>query len=103
MSDLIRREEVFDIINEEISANDNIYAISALLTISHFVSDLPSAPQWIPCEERLPNEDGMYLTTIENIMGKASVISGFRNGIWQTQFDVIAWMMKPKAYEGRTE
>ena len=105
-TDTIR--EAFDMAIEELEDCDGVadalngYA-ELYRKLKEKYDNLKKQNQWRPCEERLPNEDGMYLTTIENILGKASVISGFRNGIWQTQFDVIAWMPKPKAYEGRTE
>lgn len=78
-------------------------------------------PQWIPCSERLPNEDGEYLTTWGvGIMGDGEgVIDVLYYGIplmpardvedkcfyESTEYadvpydDVIAWMPLPKPYE----
>ena len=81
-------------------------------------------PQWIPCSEGLPEEDGEYLVTFEkgyaedygfDLVGIAPYevdCEGF--GIWQENFDlhtlgslgsewadinVIAWMTLPEPYQ----
>ena len=78
---------------------------------------VPSAdrPQgWIPCSERLPNENGDYLVTLENgvvkILGysttqRTTYPKGFyhiKDGFsWrQMQNPVVAWMPLPEPWKG---
>ena len=55
-------------------------------------------PQWISCNERLPDKDGYYLTTT----CYRQVYCDFWN---EDHFDrteaVIAWMLLPEPYEGK--
>lgn len=82
------------------------------------IMELPSAQQWIPVSERLPEKDGDYLVTLKNgavkILGYATEQTirypkGFyylKGGFsWrQTQNPVIAWMPLPELYkEGGTD
>lgn len=69
-------------------------------------------PQWIPCSERLPNEQGKYLATgIKGSVYIAEFSKGVINGkpvsLWCRSgghyCNVIAWMELPPAYEGRNE
>ena len=70
--------------------------------------------EWIPCSERLPNENGDYLVTLENgvvkILGysttqRTTYPKGFyhiKDGFsWrQMQNPVVAWMPLPKPWKG---
>ena len=78
--------------------NDGIdFALSTL-------SVLPSAQQWIPCSERLPDDDRTKVVTLANGNAEAGYYS---NGDWWCVGDsinlenpkVIAWMPLPKPYE----
>lgn len=55
--------------------------------------------KWIPCSERLPEENGHYLVTAR-WQGELIVASDdyFSYG-WDDWDDVIAWMPLPKPYE----
>ena len=75
----------------------------------------PKRGEWIPCSERLPNENGDYLVTLENgvvkILGYSTIQrttypKGFyyiKDGFsWrQMQNPVVAWMPLPKPYGER--
>lgn len=70
--------------------------------------------EWIPCSERLPNENGDYLVTLENgvvkILGysttqRTTYPKGFyhiEDGFsWrQVQNPVVAWMPLPEPWKG---
>ena len=61
--------------------------------------------QWIPCEERLPEENGNYLVTAI-WKGKPEVDMDYFQFLcqWDDYKDtVVAWMPLPKPYEGGTE
>ena len=75
----------------------------------------PKRGRWIPCSERLPNENGDYLVTLENgvvkILGysttqRTTYPKGFYHikdsFSWrQMQNPVVAWMPLPKPYGER--
>ena len=61
---------------------------------------LPSAQQWIPCSERLPDDEGYYLTTTEF----GGVYCDYWDSIrWDRTERVIAWMELPKPWEGEQD
>lgn len=57
--------------------------------------------KWIPCSERLPEEDGIYLVTV-NFLNDRPTFADFMNGRWITHMDdnVLAWMPLPDIYKG---
>ena len=59
-----------------------------------------TVPQWISVTERLPEEDGNYLTT--TTFGE--VYCDFWNGIYFNRTElVIAWMPLPEPYKERQD
>lgn len=64
---------------------------------------------WIPCSERLPEEDGFYLATLDGeIAGEEKPFSGlaeFENGKWVDDDEdyqcIIAWQPIPEPYKER--
>ena len=70
---------------------------------------LDAIPHWIPCSERLPEEERFYLVTLEDKCGAETTIRFFRieNGerhwsVWGNE-TITAWMPKPEPYKGDTE
>lgn len=65
--------------------------------------DIPSAQQWIPCSERLPDKDGIYLVTHRKF-GKLEVtwniFYGGEHASWLWNDEIIAWMPLPEPYKG---
>ena len=57
--------------------------------------DLPSAQQWIPCSERLPDQNGKYLVVGRQ---KAINILKFDGGRWYGKWGVVAWLPLPSPY-----
>ena len=75
------------------------------------LTTVPSAQQWIPCSERLPEKDGEYLVTMLYFGEKTVALDWFShyetddedNGkpLWVYGYDnVIAWMPRPEAWKG---
>ncbi len=110
MSDLISRQAVDKII-DGLLENDNLQASPSVWYGLHMIKQLPSAqptvdavPQWIPCSERLPEDDRTKVVTLANGNTEAGYYS---NGDWWCIGDsialenptVIAWMPLPKPYE----
>lgn len=59
------------------------------------------AMRWIPCSERLPEDDGLYITTKRNpITGRLPAVSMsfFIEGDFQSS-RVVAWMPLPEPYK----
>ena len=61
-------------------------------------------PRWIPCSERLPDKDGIYLVTHRKF-GKLEVtwniFYGGEHASWLWNDEIIAWMPLPEPYEER--
>lgn len=128
MSDLISRKALIESIEKRIPHMiPNIYGMHDVTAegIVEFIKNQPSAQQWIPVEERLPEEDGEYLCQID-VHGRAVMeVIGFSNNLYKVDeydfFDckgkkgfygydsemgyyetsgVIAWMPLPEDYKG---
>lgn len=86
--------------------------------IKKSIMDLPTietVPQWIPCSERLPEENGTYLVYAPDYRGGSSggkewhdgiMFAKFKAGKWSIEHGyysrpncVMAWMPLPKPYE----
>ena len=64
------------------------------------ILNLPSAQRWIPCSERLPDQNGKYLVVGRQ---KAINILKFDGGRWYGKWGVVAWMPLPEPYKGESE
>ena len=69
-------------------------------TAESFMRENQSAQQWIPCSERLPDQNGKYLVVGRQ---KAINILKFDGGRWYGKWGVVAWMPLPEPYEGEKE
>lgn len=60
--------------------------------------------KWIPCSERLPEEDGKYLVSTDGTFGIDVIdIARFENDEWFKSCKIIAWQPLPEPYkEGET-
>lgn len=61
--------------------------------------------KWIPCKERLPEDDGWYLCTIQKeTETKVAEIRFFEDTKWKAYgWNVIAWMNEPQPYKAESE
>ena len=66
-------------------------------TAESFMRENQSAQQWIPCSERLPDQNGKYLVVGRQ---KAINILKFDGGRWYGKWGVVAWMPLPEPYKG---
>ena len=104
MSDLISRQAVYDTLTEYYHHKTDIQHKALAEALSR-VPLSPSRPQWIPCSERLPEEMGTYMTTID--YGEHGLVTGQRyyygRGLKWNDECVIAWMPLPEPYNAESE
>lgn len=121
MSDCISRQMAIDAI-DKIFPNDPMKSeytqgiTCGAALAEEYIKQLPSAepePKWIPCSERLPEEDGQYLITVKykHVDGYDDVYAehgDWDNGKWD-MFNfghcgevegILAWMPLPEPYKG---
>ena len=55
--------------------------------------------EWIPVNERLPEEAGCYLVTTTGTNNDISDIAYYTDGIWHKASRIKAWMPLPKPYK----
>ena len=123
MADLIDRQMALDLIKNsqpEIYISDYKMPLIDKAYIQTELMLVPTAQQelkWIPCSERLPEEDGQYLITVKykHVNGYESIYAehgDWFDGGWDMYYcsghcgeveDIIAWMPLPKPYKGETD
>lgn len=85
-------------------------AVKVIAITKSFLKDIDEQPtveiplvEWIPCSERLPEEDGRFLVFLPDRKG-TFMCADFLSGKWYpddyecTSNHVIAWMPLPKPY-----
>ena len=120
MSDLIRREDVYDVLKKAIIAEMPIYVFDKLW---NGIRDLPSVEperKWIPVTEKLPEEEKDVLVSVHFDGYKSKIvnlpqsdyveIANHIEGVWSSLSDeykvvevnhhVIAWMPLPEPWRG---
>lgn len=108
VDDLISRQAVLNATSTtlKITGKENAETVYEYIKkLCDDIKSLPSAQQWIPCSERLPEDDGTYIVSGKWGSGKVSVgeceyykHDGYFRTAWN--FDVIAWMPLPEPYKG---
>ncbi len=96
--DLIDRRMAIDEITEYSSGNSIYMSVGEL---KRRIEALPSAQQWIPCSERMPDKECFALVTV-NDGAIYTDLSLFRHDgkFIEHTGDVIAWMPLPEPYRG---
>ena len=100
MDDLISRQAVLEATSTTLKITGKENAETVYKYIKKLCDDikaLPSAQQWIPCSERLPDQNGKYLVVGRQ---KAINILKFDGGRWYGKWGVVAWMPLPDCYQG---
>ena len=108
MDDLISRQAAIEVIDAvfPVDPMKSEYAqgiACGAALAKTYVEQLPSAQQWIPCSERMPEKDGTYFVSgvWENgdaEVGQLQYIADehrFSNVIY---FNALAWMPLPSPY-----
>ena len=104
-NNLINRQEAIDAICKACSMEGDYHKCDGYPATSTWCDELvalravPSAQQWIPVTERLPEEGNRYIIYHESFGIR---IDTRVNGEWKTYGDdtVLAWMPLPEPYEG---
>ena len=115
MSDLINRQDAIDAINtwpkfgcdercRLVPCHEGLEPYVHLRDVVTAIINLPSAQQWIPCSEKLPEKQGFYLTTV-NWYGHLSRSIKHFNGkdflnLITEEDHITAWMPLPEPYKG---
>ena len=116
MDDLIRRQDAIDAIEDCAEFIKDIHQLVTLIDADIAktkVRAIPSAQQWIPCSERMPENDFTDVLICVHDKRKGCendfyVIQAYTVGKhWEptlavdmTDFDVVAWMQLPEPYKG---
>lgn len=124
MNDLIRRQAAIDalakFVPHAICDESSESYTNGLTDAYNLICQLPSAQQWIPCSERLPEKSGRYLVTrglnacgslwnriyisnYSDLMGIKSEKIWWQGNVGKPDFkrldDLIAWMPLPEPYK----
>ena len=103
MDDLISRQAVLEATSTtlKITGKENAETVYGYIKkLCDDIKTLPSAQQWIPCSERLPDQNGKYLVVGRQ---KAINILKFDGGRWYGKWGVVAWMPLPSPYREEAE
>jgi len=105
MGDLIYRQAAIDFIDAGHLVNPNEPRWSDNEVVNFLKSRPPAQPeqQWIPCSERLPEEDGLYLVTTSKGQVQSHVFSHNGNSEEYWMRCNKAWMPLPAPYGDEQE
>lgn len=92
MDDLISRREAIDSLAEWNDA-----------AITNRLNNLPSAQQWTPCSERLPDAGEYYFVTVQYFGWNCTEyretdIAKYELDGWRSRHNVLAWMSLPEPW-----
>lgn len=103
MSDVIYRQDAIDAVMDLPDCENGYSDTYDKSCIIGVIEDLPSAQQWIPCSERLPEQSGFYLVTYNwfgHLSRSIQHFDGYDFKISTTEIgDVTAWMPLPEPYK----
>lgn len=100
MSNLIRRQDAIDALNDEYHGMLSDESMK-IYQIKNWLEGLPSAePQWIPVSERLPIPPTFCLVTTDGSHGDVIDIALYMSDGWHKASEVLAWMPLPEPYKG---
>lgn len=106
MSDLISRQAAIEALVKRAHLSwEYLKIINPILDVFEELPSAQTEPQWIPCSERLPEEIGTYMTTLNyGTFGLAVGQRFYHGGVLGWEDDcVIAWMPLPEPYKEADE
>ena len=104
MSDLINRQEAIKAIEDFPNCQNGFSDTYDKAQIIGTLEELPSAEQWIPCSERLPEENTEVLITDDDgdlAIAEYYLLHDFYIEWWSSSHRIfpIAWMELPRPYK----
>ena len=111
MSDLISRQDAINEANAWLLDCFKVQKQDRSCGLIRRLEDLPSAQQWIPCSERLPEKNGFYLVSVGSPYKAVRVYEykpceGWENeNLWKADgtycfnWFVEAWMPLPQPWK----
>lgn len=105
MNDQISRQKLIEELEDlpKCFYKDYKGAYIALKGVIRIIASQPPADQWIPCSERLPEEEGYYIVTY-NLEGYKVIDRTFFSETYGAFMRygqaVTAWMPLPEPYKG---
>lgn len=72
--------------------------------VMEHIENMDKVGEWIPCSERLPEEDVDVLLCVNDEYDNAYFTVAYHHIVWQTEFggmygEVVAWMPLPDPYK----
>lgn len=123
MNDLIKRQDAIDAVNAYMGLSAVSRTIQNMTNVQEILERLPSAQRWIPCSERLPEEDTEVLisyrykegegdtsntyisiTTYGQMYFGGNKVGDYKHWrapfeYFESNYEVIAWMPLPDPYK----
>lgn len=102
MDDVIYRQDAVDAI--KLKGSPYLFGMTDKdRAIEEAIKNVPSAQQWIPCSERLPEESGRYLLTDKDGEVRFGMFSVNYGMWWGGANKPTAWAFLPKPYDVETK
>ena len=107
MNDIISRRAALDCFHDWIDKHGNVYCADESEEYQR-IEALPSASQWIPCSERLPETEDKVLCCTATKKGVKSIVIGCYMATMKywacgMNSNVIAWKPLPEPYKGEAD
>lgn len=103
MAEIESREKAYQRAWERYDDEEAFGGMNACGSIIAYIEDMPKLNRWIPCSERLPEDDRMVLVTCCTKKGVRNVNRAYyEGGFWHgsgSMSGVVAWQPLPEPWE----